>query len=268
MFFPWNNNFINPGMFPINPNQNNFNQMNMNMINNPMGCGMFPFNPSLIPETGNIKNNNKDIENLIVRVMMEGGKILRVYCNSNDKLEIPINQFLSKAFNSEQKKKDDFFFFIMEERKVNMNLSVGDNGIKEKNCYIFAKKKNLEEKMELQSLKNSNNDNNEFNNNNNNSNDDPVFKPMIKGEKRNLDFKVTTGLVVRVLVGAENSVKEALIMFCNKVDKSPLLAKKKKIIFLYNAASLEFEDNRKLGQIFLSPISNITVLDSSNIIGA
>jgi len=46
--------------------------------------------------------------------------------------------------------------------------------------------------MELQSLKNSNNDNNEFNNNNNNSNDDLVFKPMIKGEKRNLVFKVTT----------------------------------------------------------------------------
>ena len=130
--------------------------MNMNMINNPMGCGMFPFNPSLIPETGNIKNNNKDIENLIVRVMMEGGKILRVYCNSNDKLEIPINQFLTKVYNSEQKKKDDFDFFIMEERKVNMNLSVGDNGIKEKNCYIFAKRKNLEEKIELQSLQNFN----------------------------------------------------------------------------------------------------------------
>ena len=161
MLFPWNNNFINPGMMnPINPIQNNFNQMNMNMnmnmINNPMGCGMFPFNPSLIPETGNIKNNNKDIENLIVRVMMEGGKILRVYCNSNDKLEIPINQFLSKAFNSEQKKKDDFDFFILEERKVNMNLSVGDDGIMEKNCYIFAKKKNLEEKIELQSLQNFN----------------------------------------------------------------------------------------------------------------
>ena len=142
MLFPWNNNFINPGMIPINPNQNNFNQMsmnmNMNMINNPMGCGMFPFNPSLIPETGNIKNNNKDIENLTVRVMMEDGKILRVYCNSNDKLEIPINQFLTKVYNSEQKKKDDFDFFIMEERKANMNLSVGDNGIKEKKLLYFC----------------------------------------------------------------------------------------------------------------------------------
>ena len=137
--------------------------------------------------------------------------------------------------------------------------------LRKKNCYIFAKKKNLEEKIELQSLKNSNNYNNEFNNNN--SNDDLVFKPMIKGEKRNLVFKVTTGLSVRVLIGAENSVKGALIMFCNKVDKSPLLAKKKKIIFLYNAASLEFEDNRKLGQIFLS-MTHITVLDSSNILGA
>ena len=138
-------------MIPINHNQNNFNQMsmnmnmnminmnmNMNMINNPMGCGMFPFNPSLIPETGNIKNNNKDIENLIVRVMMEDGKILRVYCNSNDKLEIPINQFLTKVYNSEQKKKDDFDFFIMEERKANMNLSVGDNGIKEKKLLYFC----------------------------------------------------------------------------------------------------------------------------------
>ena len=137
--------------------------------------------------------------------------------------------------------------------------------LRKKNCYIFAKKKNLEEKIELQSLKNLNN-RNECNNNNN-SNDDLAFEPMIKGEKRNLVFKVTTGLSVRVLIGAENSVKGALIMFCNKVDKSPLLAKKKKIIFLYNAASLEFEDNRKLGQIFLS-MTYITVLDSSNIIGA
>ena len=137
--------------------------------------------------------------------------------------------------------------------------------LRKKNCYIFAKKKNLEEKIELQSLKNLNN-RNECNNNNN-SNDDLAFEPMIKGEKRNLVFKVTTGLSVRVLIGAENSVKGALIMFCNKVDKSPLLAKKKEIFFLYNAARLEFEDNRKLGQIFLS-MTHITVLDSSNIIGA
>ena len=138
--------------------------------------------------------------------------------------------------------------------------------LRKKNCYIFAKKKKLEEKIELQSLKNLNN-RNECDNNNN-SNDDLAFEPMIKGEKTNLCFKVTTGLSIRVLIGAENSVKDALIMFCNKVDKSPLIAKKKEIFFLYKAARLEFEDNRKLGQIFLSPISNITVLDSSNIIGA
>ena len=137
--------------------------------------------------------------------------------------------------------------------------------LRKKNCYIFAKKKNLEEKIELQSLKNSNNYNNEFNNNN--SNDDLVFKPMIKGEIINLNFNATTGLNVHILIGTENSVKDALIMFCNKVGKSPVIFKKNEIIFLYNAARLEFEDNRKLGQIFLS-ISNITVLDSSNIIGA
>ena len=99
--------------------------------------------------------------------------------------------------------------------------------LRKKNCYIFAKKKNLEEKIELQSLKNLNNDNNEFNNNNNNSNDDLAFEPMIKGEKRNLVFKVTTGLNVHIVIGTKNSVKEALIIFCNKVDKSPLIAKKK-----------------------------------------
>ena len=91
--------------------------------------------------------------------------------------------------------------------------------------------------------------------------------PMVKGEGINLVFTVTTGLNVHILIGTENSVKDALIMFCNKVDKSPLIAKKKEIIFLYNAARLEFEDNRKLGQIFLS-MTYITVLDSSNIIGA
>ena len=95
-----------------------------------------------------------------------------------------------------------------------------------------------------------------------------MFEPVVKGEKRNLVFKVTTGLIVHILIGIENSVKDALIMFCNKVDKSPLIAKKRKIIFLYNAVRLEFEDNRKLGQFFLSPNSNITVLDSSNILGA
>ena len=95
-----------------------------------------------------------------------------------------------------------------------------------------------------------------------------MFEPVVKWEKRNLVFKVTTGLNVHILIGTKNSVKEKLIMFCNKVDKSPLIAKKREIIFLYNAARLEFEDNRKLGQIFLSPISNITVLDSSNNFGA
>ena len=290
MISPWNNNLINPGMAPINPNQNNFNQMNMNMnmnmVNNPMAFGMFPFIPSSIPETNNIKYK----ENLIVKVMMEDGKILKVYCNSNDKMKIPIDQFINKAFNSEKKNKDDFDFFIIEEKEVNMNLSVGDNGIIGKNCYIFAKKKKTEEKIELQSLNNLNNDNNEFNNKNNsndelvinpmikdndnnefnnknNSNDELVINPMIKGDMINLTFKVTTGLIVNFSIERERSVKEALIMFFHKVDTSPLTAKKNQIIFIYNASRLKLEDNRKIGQIFLSPII-ITVVDTKNVIGA
>ena len=57
-------------------------------------------------------------------------------------------------------------------------------------------------------------------------------------------------------------------MFCNKVGKSPVIFKKNEIIFLYNATRLEPEDNRKLGQIFKSPIPKITVLDSRNNFGA
>ena len=40
-----------------------------------------------------------------------------------------------------------------------------------------------------------------------------MFEPVVKGEKRNLVFKVTTGLNVNILIGTKNSVKEKLIMF-------------------------------------------------------
>ena len=130
MFPSWNNNnFINPMNNPMNNLMFNlFMQMNMMNNNNIPNFGMQQMNPSII-------QNDQNVEYLAVEVMMEDGRRILVQCKSNDKLEITINNFLTKVQSS-----DDFDFFIIKEKKAIKNLTVKENGIIGDNCYISARK--------------------------------------------------------------------------------------------------------------------------------
>ena len=90
--FPlWNNNnFINPMNNPMNQNPMFNFFMQMNMMNNMPNPGMEQMNPSKI-------QNNQNVKNLVVNVAMEDGRTILVQCQSNDKLEIPIKNFLTKT---------------------------------------------------------------------------------------------------------------------------------------------------------------------------
>ena len=92
--FPlWNNyNFINPMNNPMNQNPMFNFFMQMNMMNNIQNPGMQQMNPSKI-------QNNQNVKNLVVTVAMEDGRRILVQCQSNDKLEIPIKNFLTKTQN-------------------------------------------------------------------------------------------------------------------------------------------------------------------------
>ena len=255
MFPSWNNNnFINPINNLMNQNLMLNFFMQMNMMNNIQNPGMQQMNPSKI-------QNNQNVKNLVVNVAMEDGRTILVQCQSNDKLEIPIKNFLTKTQNS-----DDFDFFIITEKKANKNLTVEENGIISDSCYISARKK----------LKNLNKNNvieqnvqyNKEYKDKNDSNDNLEINPINLGPKINLIFKHTSRLKFSFIIDGDKTFREAVIMFCNKVKK-PFSTIQKNIFFVFNAQKLDVEDNRKLIQISSgNNMMMICVVDVTNIIGA
>ena len=277
MFPSWNNNnFINPINNLMNQNLMLNFFMQMNMMNNMPNPGMEQMNPSKI-------QNNQNVKNLVVNVAMEDGRTILVQCQSNDKLEIPIKNFLTKTQNS-----DDFDFFIITEKKANKNLTVEENGIISDSCYISARKKlknlnknnvieqNVQYNKEYKD-KNDSNDNLEINPINFGSKinltiehtyDNPQINHINLGPKINLIFEITTGLKFSFIIDGDKTFREAVIMFCNKVKK-PFSTIQKNIFFVFNAQKLDVEDNRKLIQISSgNNMMMICVVDVTNIIGA
>ena len=72
----------------MNPMMNNMNKMNMM-------CGMPQMNP--LPRTSS--DFNKNVQNLIIRVNMENERHIVVQCQSSDKMEKAINNFLAKVIS-------------------------------------------------------------------------------------------------------------------------------------------------------------------------
>ena len=265
-----NNNMGQMNMLnQINPMNNNGNQMNMNMINNPFNIMNNRFNMmnnqmnqminmgNQINVMGNEKlprmgmgYESQDIKNLSIKVIMEKGKEIIVQCKSNDKMKKVINNFCIKSCIGNV---EDYYFFIIKEEKAKLDSSVEQNEIKQKD-YILAKKKLVNNK-ENQSL----NDKKEQNS----INDSPV----ILGKPIYLMFVLGNGVKVNIQIGLNNTIKDALIKFCNKFGLS-ISCLGKDLGFLFNASFLDYEDNRTLGEIGIIDCSSITVLDRINFIGA
>lgn len=237
-----NNNF-NP---IINqPNQNNFNNNignPMNVMNNPMFMNM------MMPK--------EKFKNLNIKVKFEDGRHILVQCNSNDKLETPLNSFENKIGN-----KDFYDYYIISEKKLDINSTVEENGINGKSEYILAKKKSSNVIKENQN----------FNKNkNNNLNENKIllnnFNQEVLEDKLNIMFNTSSGLKIQLSLGGNQTIKDAMIKFCSKVgiDSSCI---DENLIFLYEGERLRTDDKRTLKKLHLNS-GIITVIDTKDIIGA
>ena len=253
-----NNQFINNNNMGLVNNQmypmaNNGNQMNMNMINNPFNMMNNQFNMNNMMnnfQMNNQMNQNQLIKYLTIKVKMENGKVIQVQCKSDGKMENLIKRFGFKACID---KVEDYDFFIIKEEEVKLDSYIEQYGIKQKD-YILAKKK-LDNNKEDQSL---------------NYKKETYFikeNPRILGEQIDLYFEASTGLKVLIPIGLNNTIKDAYILYCNKVDIS-YSEIDQNIFFLYIGQKLRCEDNRTLGQIGIRNKSSIIVFDQANIIGA
>lgn len=257
-----NNQFIYNNMSQMNnqmnPMYNDCNQMyminypsNMMMMNNQMnqmnnmGNQINAMENEILPRCQNQLTNN-----LKIKVKMEKGEEIVVQCRPDEKMKSVIKKFCLKACID---KSEDYDFIVIKEEEAKLDSSVEQNGIKQRN-YILAKKK-LDNNMESQSL--------------NDKKETYFFKenPRISGEQILVNFDSSSGTKLSIPIGLNNTIKDAEILFCNKVDIS-YSEIGKTIIFLLNASELKYEDNRTLKQLGFRNGWTITVFDQGNVIGA
>ena len=287
----YNNGVMNPGYSQINNmnmNMNNMNTMNnmnmmnmnnMNMMNNMIMNMMNNMNMNNMNNMNmnniNVMNNKFDqgklntVKYLTLQFQCEGDNIqkINIQCKSNDKSQIPINNYLSKM----QKTNNNDYEFLFNGRKVDLNLTVEDNGINEQNRLIFVKKKS-QNSFENNIIEQNQNNNyiNEFKDKFS-PNENFKYNPMENEYKINLLFMHSKGQRYIIVISHNETFCSAVKEFCKMMGLSfdELKKNKDKIHFLYNAYKLDIEDSRTLAQIFQhSTITTISVIDCDNIIGA
>ena len=148
-------------------------------------------------------------------------------------------------------KEEDYDFNIIKERNIELYSSIEQNGIKEKD-YILAKKKCVNNKESLNDKKESNS---------------IKENPKILGEKINLTFINDYGQKIQIIIGLNNTFKDALIIFCNKTGISPSIIGRD-IFFIHSGLKLNWEDNKTLGQMGIWNGNTIIVVDNSNALGS
>ena len=108
----------------------------------------------------------------------------------------------------------------------------------------------------------------QMNNNTNNANVNTSFGlPM--GNKINVVFKTTMGVITNVLIDFGKTMSELFQVYLKKVDKIELFNTKNTILFLFNAKKISFTDETKVEQFFnVTPHPTIVVNDVRGLIGA
>ena len=243
------NNMGNMGMSYNQFNQfNMMNPMNNNIINSPMFqmCNQMNFAGNQMIQMGNESQKIvREVKFLSIKVKMEDGAEIYVQKASDDKMEKAIYSFCCKAVLD----KKDYDFFVITKHKAKFDSTIEENGIDTSDDYIFVKKKIV------------GNDNSKGINGNN------IQVPIIKGNIINLMFVTTKGLNVAIHIGLKNMFKDAVIIFCNKININPSIIDKD-IIFLRCGIKLDLNDNKTLEQMEIKGNETITVLDTKCIKGA
>ena len=104
-------------------------------------------------------------------------------------------------------------------------------------------------------------------NNNNNINNN--YQGTQMGNKKNVVFKTTMGIITNVLIDYGKTMTELLKVYLTRVDKMELFNTKNTIAFLFNAKKIEWLDDTKVEIFFrFTPQPTIVVNDMRGLIGA
>ena len=264
----------------INPNMMNQNMMYYQM----MMCQMY----NMMQVQQNQQNDiNKNLTLTFEFEKEDKIKKIKIFCQSKDKIEKAIDNFLNK---SEIKKEENYEYFI--NKKIKINSTFEENVIEDYDI-ISVKKKRLIYNNDLNNQNNfiNNNFNNSNHNNfiNNNFNNNNNFNPnnfindiininnfkennFINNNfndnenKINVIFMGTKGWKIILCVPITKTIRDVIQMFYIRVE---VPSNNNKIFFLYNAEKLNTKDNSTIGQLggYNNSIS-ITVIDNENLIGA
>ena len=104
-------------------------------------------------------------------------------------------------------------------------------------------------------------------NNNNNLNNNSQGSQM--GNKINVVFKTTMGIITNILIDYGKTMSELLKVYLTRVDKIELFNTKNTIAFLFNAKKIDWLDDTKVEIFFrFTPHPTIVVNDMRGLIGA
>ena len=116
---------------------------------------------------------------------------------------------------------------------------------------------------------NINNMNNMNNNMNNINNMNQVNNmPPVSIDQINVVFKLTNGSRKNVTISLNKTVGELICIFLKKMGSEDLIGNTKDICFLNNATKLNYNDKRKVKDVFINSVPTIIVNDVHNLIGA
>ena len=92
--------------------------------------------------------------------------------------------------------------------------------------------------------------------------------PPVSIDQINVVFKLTNGSKKNVTISLNKTVGELICIFLKKMGSEDLIGNTKDICFLNNATKLNYNDKRKVKDVFINSIPTIIVNDVHNLIGA
>ena len=271
------NNIINPLMMPmIDPLMIQQQMLQQNILIQNLTNENQILKAQLNQKNSQNFNQNEKNENLVIAFIDENGEfIMNNQCQSNDIMKDLINKYQSKIGKPKEELKQ---YSFLVQKEVNMNLTVGQNGLNLNNCLIIASKKPNVNKIQNNdiiindNIYNNNNlkVNNEMNpmNNTNDNNMNNIQIREIGGGNNyfNLIFKETSGKAMTISCDAGMTFKDAVNKY---MIKSGIIGNKENLIMMYNANKLSINEQKKLKDIFYLDVQpTISVVDMSGMKGA
>ena len=85
---------------------------------------------------------------------------------------------------------------------------------------------------------------------------------------RNINMIASSGLKVVIKINKNKTISDLFRAYIKRVGVGEIILEKKLIVFLFNAQTIEPNDQRKIEEVFPKDMMTITVIDQNNVIGA